>query len=266
MGGALRGLPFEGIAARRSVRSSSARLRAEKDFADAHVAGKNDLNSICACGRKTLRGVLTFCGAFGAPSGALSFSRAICRREACRGGAISLFLPLRRETASSYSNSILSRKVICDDILAEMGKVRPHDDPGHGRVSCARRGLRHTAAHARLRSRLGACHERVYLRRVDAVCGHRPSDRRRVAPDDGRYHAARERAPSFYGISMLERYRAAGKYAPYLIFLADGRDVFARRRARGSHRRGVLPHLAARPALLGARHGARLACGRVSGL
>ena len=150
---------------------------------------------VCACGRK-------LCEAFGESGRAFGCALFILRQFAAgKRPSAARFLPFCRCAAGLHRRILIAyqtgRKETRDDILAEMGKIRPHDDPGHGRVSCARRGLRHTAAHTRLRSRLGARHEHVYLRRVDAVCGHRPSDRRRFAPDDGRYDAARERAPSF---------------------------------------------------------------------
>jgi len=106
--------------------------------------------------------------------------------------------------------------VICDDILAEMGKVRPHDDPGHGRVSCARRGLW-------LRTRgygLGwalAMSAFIYAGSMQYVAIDLLTGGASLLTTAVTTLLVNARH-LFYGISMLERYRAAGRYAPYLIF------------------------------------------------
>lgn len=82
----------------------------------------------------------------------------------------------------------------------------------------------------------------------------------RVAPDDGRYHAARERAPSFLRHFHARALPRRGKVCAVSHFLADGRDVFARRRARGSRRRGSASASRASTSFTGcsARRSARL--------
>ena len=67
-----------------------------------------------------------------------------------------------------------------DDISVCMEAV----DPGHGGLYRPGNGIRNAARGKRIRRFLGDRHERVYLRRIDAVCGDR-SDNGRCVPDLG---------------------------------------------------------------------------------
>jgi len=90
-------LPFEGIAARRSALAALARLRAEKYFFRCTCRRRKWLKLYLRLRAQTLRGVLTFCGAFGAPSGALSlFSGNLPQGSVPRRRDFSLFAVAQR--------------------------------------------------------------------------------------------------------------------------------------------------------------------------